>query len=436
MKKRLLLLILFVFVFLISGCASEEVSEVIPEEGPQREEVQQKEATKVEGVEPEEAIEEEILMQKTYTNQITNDQPLILKGNDVLEIIDTHYIIKNDILLQDDAKLIIRNSRIDHRKEYGFQYKLDAIDNSQVIIENSEIANQCTGSLNWAFFNQASLTAINIEPVDCNIWTFLTDAATATIKNWDYFGGTTCGNAQLDVENSIEMEIELCYGDGSVLDIELPTEIDEFSFPNPSAKNIDSRIHIVDSSIGGWGVNIQPKSDVTIRNAPAVTVSVIVGLPWDRQPIVLDDLQSKHYDDKTWTIADSTLHFVNVTTYGWEPTVFNNNQLTVRNSYFSVAAAYGESTYVVEGSTINDVRAQERADITIRDSIITGDVIASGDGKITLINSRVEGYQLGDDERMFGNVITRDNGVVILINTSIAGTITEEDGGKVTVQDG
>jgi len=74
-------------------------------------------------------------------------------------------------------------------------------------------------------------------------------------------------------------------------------------------------------------------------------------------------------------------------------------------------------------------RTQERVEMTVRDSVIRGDVVATDDSTITLIDSRVEKTPVADEEDLgaFGNVIATGNGTVVLIDTVVEGEIKTEE---------
>jgi len=343
----------------------------------------------------------------TYANIVVNKQPIKLRGNDILEIIDTNYTHTGNIMLEDNAKLIIKNSLIEHKKDFSMQYTLTAKGNSQVIVENSIVQTECNGSFNWNFFDDSSFTATNMEEGSCNLWRLFADDSKAMIKDSVFRGGgfSTCDRAVSEIENSVDIEVELCYGEGAIVDTVLPTEIIDFTFPNEGAKNINSVTHLKNSTIDGWGIGVPPNSDITIRDTPAVTVSIIIGLPLENEIIELDDLNRKLYSDKTWQIADAKLRLVNTKIYGWEPNVFaNQNTLIIKDSNFSGATMNSDhSKQIIENSTVDLVRAQEFVEIIVKDSVINGDVIATDDSKITLINTVVK-----------GKIIEEDNGKVII----------------------
>ena len=104
-----------------------------------------------------------------YGSEASSLKPIVLNGNETLEIIDTHFVHENDILLSGNATLLIRDSLLIHRKDFAFQYQLMATENSRVIVENSAIGNQCNGSLNWNFHDDATLVASDVSHMqECN----------------------------------------------------------------------------------------------------------------------------------------------------------------------------------------------------------------------------------------------------------------------------
>jgi len=357
-----------------------------------------------------------------YRERVQVSSPIVLAGSETLEIIDTHYILSNKIRLDDDASLVIRDSLIDLRQDYAFQHGLEAIGNSRVEFRDSELQTSCTGSLNWGFYENASLTAENIDMPGCNTWNFFTGGATADITNWDYFGSTACGLSDVRIRDSSRMEIELCFSEGAVVNESLPVDIDDFTFSNADEQNVDFRLRIHDSSVDGWGIGVVPGSSITI--------SVIVGFPWQNLTVELDGLARKLYEDQTWNIGDAALRLVNTRTYGWEPNVFGDNTLIIKDSDYSGSSINsGTAKYLIEGSIMGLTRTQERVEMTVRDSVIRGDVVATDDSTITLIDSRVEKTPVAGEEDLgaFGNVIATGNGTVVLIDTVVEGEIKTEE---------
>ncbi len=365
--------------------------------------IEEREPTTTGESEPD--IGESDVNERTYAKSVINNETIILEGDDILEIIDTNYTMINNIVLNDNSKLIIKDSILLHVKDYAFQYGLQANDNSQVIVNNSKIGNVCTGSLNWSFGGNSSLTATDVEWIHCNIWIGFSDRSKATIENWDELGATIGDNSELTIGNSTGMEIELCFTPGNTtVETALPSSVTDFAFPDGDDSGITFKLYLHDSSVSWWGISVLPGNDITILDTPALTTSIIVGLPWRNQTVVLENLKLGHYGDQTWEIADATLRLVNVTTYGWEPNVFSDNVLIIRNStYAGSSFNSGTAKYIIETSRFGLARTEESVEMTVIDSVIEGDVIATGNSTIILINTEV-----------YGNIFEEDNGEVII----------------------
>jgi hypothetical protein len=367
-----------------------------------------------------------------FGNRVDSEEPIILSGDDVLEIVDTQYIHRGDIRLSGNAQLVIKDSIFTHAKEFAFEYGLFATENAQVVVENSGIGTDCTGSFNWSFLDDASFTASGVDSstAGCNTWNFFSGTPVANIEEWYGFGGTICGGSDVTISNSTRMEVELCYPAAATLDMELPLEVSSFALSEADDPTITSNLSITDSTLEGWGINVLPGADITIRNSPAITIGVIVGRPWVEQTVELDGIGMGLYDDQVWDIADARLRLVNTTTYGWEPNAFADNTLIIRNSDYSGSAVNGGSAiYIIEDSTAGQLRAHEDVVMTVRNSIIEGDVIAVDNATITLIDSRITGN--GHEDGIAGSAIATGNGRIVLINTTVNGEIVTEDNGEV-----
>ena len=150
--------------------------------------------------------------------------------------------------------------------------------------------------------------------------------------------------------------------------------------------------------MAGWGIGVPTASDITIRDSPGVTISVGVGYPSENETVILEGLESKHYEDQTWEIGGARLRLVNTATYGWEPNVFGNNTLIIRDSNYSGSSINSsQAVYIIENSTMGFTHTQEQVQMTIRDSVINGDVVATGDSSITLIDTTVYGIGEADE---------------------------------------
>lgn len=339
---------------------------------------------------------------KIYSKQVANDQPITLTGNQILEISDTHYIQKNDITLKDNAKLVIKNSSFEHRGDHSFQYWLYAWDNSQVIVENSQIIS--SPWLNWNFYNSSSLTLNNVDQNKSNIWHYFPDNSKVAVKN-SRFAGTLANDAQADIDGSKETFVELVLLPGSEVDESLPKIInEEYIFPNQNDKLTSKmKLKLKNSTAPNWGITVTENDKITIRDTENLTITFSFGYVFVNETIELSDLKVKKYADTSWNFKNTSLRLINTKTNKWSPIVGGENTLVIKNSQLADNAfSNGQAKIIIEDSTAQFLRAKDEVQMTIKNTEVEGDVIAQDNSKVTLINTRVGGKK-----------VTQGNGKII-----------------------
>lgn len=331
---------------------------------------------------------------KSYSKEITNDQSIILTGNQILEISDTHYIQKNDITLKDNAKLIIKNSFFEHLGDSSFKYWLNAQDKSQVVVQDSKI--KSTPWLNWNFYNSSSLTLNNVDQSESGIWYYFPDDSKVNAKNSN-FKGTLANNAQADIDGSNDTFIELVFLPGSKVDEKLPKTItNQYIFPNNNDKiEGKMRLSLKNSKAPNWGITVTEDDKITIRDTENLTVTFSFGYKFINEVIELSDLKAKKYTDSSWNFKDTALRLINVKTNKWSPIAGEENTLIIKNSQLADNAfSNNKAKIIIENSTAQFLRAKDYVQMTVRDSEIEGDVVAEDNGKINLINTKVGGKKV------------------------------------------
>jgi len=98
---------------------------------------------------------------KRYKQKITNNEPLILEGDVVFVINNTHYIQRNDIVVRDNATLLITNSLFEHRNAPGRWSSLEAFNTSRVSIQDSEI--RSSNEIDWNFRSNSFYILKDVE---------------------------------------------------------------------------------------------------------------------------------------------------------------------------------------------------------------------------------------------------------------------------------
>lgn len=339
---------------------------------------------------------------KSYSKQVTNNKPLTLTGNEILEITDTHYIQKNDIVLKDNSKLIIKNSSFEHLGDHSFQYWLYAWNNSQVIVENSQITS--SPWLNWNFYNFSSLTLNKVDQSKSNIWHYFPNNSKVIVKN-SRFAGTLANDAQADIDGSKDTFIELVFMPGSQVEENLPKLVTkEYIFPNNNDQLTSKmKLSLKNSTMPNWGITVTENDKVTIRDTENLTVTFSFGYLFINETIELSDLKVKKYADSSWNFKDTTLRLINTKTNKWSPIVGGENTLVIKNSQLADNAfSNGQAKIIIEDSTAQFLRAKDEVQMTIKNTKVEGDVIAQDNSKVTLINTKVGGKK-----------VTQGNGKII-----------------------
>lgn len=333
------------------------------------------------------------ILTKTYTSSITRSEPITLTGDQVMEIVDTDFTHSKQITLKDKAKLIIKNSKFNHTNTYSFEHTLDAFDQAQVIVEDSTLIS--SPWLNWNFYNTSQLTLTNVDNERSNVWHGFQNSARATIKN-ARFSGTISHQVAFDITDSPATYIEYVFPDGARVDETLPANLNNYQFPGIDDNDVTFSVAIKNSKAIFWGITVNPNDDITIRDVSnGLTVTFAIKAPLADVTAEFDDLKATTYADQTWNVSGMRLRLVNTKTTTWSPIVGDGNTLIIKNSELADNAfSWGTSKIVIENSNLSFVRAKDSVDITLRNSTVSGDVVAIDNGVMHLINTSVKGKQI------------------------------------------
>lgn len=328
---------------------------------------------------------------------ITSEGPLLLQGDEVLAIVDSHFVQHGGIVLRDRARLVIRGSVFEHRHQYSFQHTLEAYDDARVEIVDSRLVS--SPWLNWNFHGRSSLLERDVDATDSQIWHYFPEASRADFVR-AAFRGTLDGSARARIAHVPGAQIELVLPEGLTLDTSFPAHAARYVFPPESHLSIPLRLEIEESPIEFWGVTVQPRSNVTIRDTHGVVVTVSATPAWDHETVELQGLAREHYADRVWELPQGArLRLVNTWAAGWSPVAFADNTLIVRDSVLNDQAfSGGRATILFERVSTSFVRAREDVRIVLRDSVVEGDVVAQDNGRIELVRTRVGGRRVTEGQ--------------------------------------
>lgn len=331
--------------------------------------------------------------------------PIILAGTQSM-VISNNLAFKNNIVLRDDAVLIIRNATFSHLSDFSGQYQLQAYDRSRVIIENATIKSSLW--THWRFEQDSSLQMINVVNDESFIWSGFQDRAKAVALGVSKFWGTVADGSSFIVDGAQSTFIETVFSPGSTVNESYPKTIGAagYAFPNAGDAGALPRLDLKNVTATQWGITYVPGTAVIIADSDPVTVTFRIDRQFTGLTAEFSNLRAQLYTDSTWTTGDATLRLVNTKTALWSPgTLANDSTLIIRDSDLAdVALGGGNSTVIISNSTITFLRANNSQRFTVTGSTVNGDVVATGNSVITLIGTRVT-----------GQIVRQDNGQISIM---------------------
>lgn len=337
-----------------------------------------------------------------YTELVIQRDPIVLSGNQVLEINKLHYVLLNTITLKDNAQLIIKDSFFEQRNaSSSVAVMLNAQNQSQVSIKNSIL--DFSPAINWDFTDRSSLALSNISNATegslSPVWNELSGYATVNV-NQAVFHGSIADQANLTIDKSPDVQLNLGLRTATVLDEMFPRYAPVYTFPGNKDQNVTFKFRITNSTISLWGLTIAPQSSITLRDTGAVNLGLMLAKPLTGATITLDGLTPTKFADKVfdWGKDIFKIHLINTTVTSWSPIVGDDNNVTIANSEITEQRwHWGNAKITLDNSTAFMLRAKDNVQIVAKNSKITSDVVASGNGQITLIHTKVLGKKISQD---------------------------------------
>ena len=349
------------------------------------------------------------LPSSTVTGTVTNTNPINLAGCQNMVIDGANYTMKNNIILHDSAILIIQNSTtFNHASNFSGQYGLNAYDNAKVIIQNSAI--QSSPWINWNFHDNATLQMISVANTQSQIWHSFDDNAKATVTGASRFWGTVNKNSSFNLDQVTKTFIETVFPANAIVNENFPQTIGAgaYNFPNSDDTGVTTLLALSNIGSAVWGITYVPQDNITITDTGSLTVTFSIPSTYNGMSATFSGLKRQLYADDTWTTGAATLRLINTTTNPWSPIVAGRNSLTVTDSTLADNTfSSGNATIYIGNSTMKYIRGNDFVNFTISDSVIYGDVVATGNSIINLIGTTVG-----------GQIIQQDNGIVNVRNGS------------------
>lgn len=410
---------------------------------------------------------------------------ITLSGTSVLSINAAHWIQmyadnlngassmgSGSITLRGSATLVIVGSVLEIRQLFSQQNFVEVEDDARIVIRNSEIMTD-NNWMNWNFHDNADFTLDHVDQEFSSVWHGFVHDTTRNAQllvNDSAYRGTFGGRSVASINGAPETFIEYVFPDRQwlveqglsrllsptgrvVVDEALPAGIiDNYRFTTRTNADgtavtvgtgldfgIPYDVSINDSYASAWGITVRSGMDVTIRDGAKVVVTLNVSQYWNGTTATFSDLnnvggqwvEEKLYN-QSWTFGpagnnQTKLNLLNTVTYPWSPIVADysgdslTNRLVINDSYLadnSFSNGYG----IVEmnRSSASYVRGRANMTFTLVDTEVREDLVALGYSTISMS----EGTAANRDSRVGGDVVAGDNSRVRLVGTDVGGNLS------------
>ena len=302
----------------------------------------------------------------------THAGDLILRGNETLVIEGITYCQRGDILVQDNAKVIIRNGTLVFSQSYHAEYDLEFSGNSVLEIDNGIIESKHDYPLHFTGNSTAIVTGTTSQIDLSSAQFFIADNSRLRLEN--------CNVGHLDIAGSSLLAASRCYLNEVAIDLTnnaqgtLKLRRGHYNDWNLHTDNdlqdVPIDITLEDTDVGNWNPEVHGYATITCSNSEVFQLSVgdkanvtvensTIGMPVigfsTGRAIKIDGLGSGFIGDWHLTSLNSTspisLCIRNSTIeYGWM--IFSyGTPLTIKGSKItrlSLSGVYLQTTVITE----------------------------------------------------------------------------------------
>lgn len=328
----------------------------------------------------------------------------LVLDDETLLIENERYIVEGDIILQGDAKLVIKDSVFKQTGVGSQGVSLNAYDNSEIIFENSKL--RTSDWVDWTFYDNAKLIYNQSNIDKSEPWHSFRGNSSAIILG-SMFGGTIYDSASFIIRDSPFVFIELFVQQGQTLEESglRPGHVDKLVFPDGNDKNISYLVDIENSEIDNWGIGVTPWGKLKLKDSRDVNICMPIHNPLYGAEVYFDNLKRDVvYDYREIMYENTEIILENVSASGWCFNTWQDNIIHVSNSDIDdINHNGGNGKQYYENVNSHVAIAADNVYIEIKDSLIKGDAVAKDNSTIMLINTIVK-----------GDIIESDSGTVIV----------------------
>lgn len=326
-----------------------------------------------------------------HTRDIDGDW--IITDYQIIE--DTMLDIDGSIRLEGDGHLVLRNCYMNFQQDFNNEHHIQGgswedegvqkIDFKDVIIDSN-------GKWMYVWYlGSVEASYDNVKCKELNIpWHMVAKNAKLTAHDTD-IGITFADNGTMTASDSdlfIEMVLRNCSGEYS-----LPLgSVEELSYEFDMGSSTMS-FDTTGCSFREWGVTLDYLTDIRFVDSK-LTIGLNAGTnpSGEIEPVVVSGLKAQEYDYLELVFDSNIIELMECDVVSWYPQAFNGATVDVSDSYLAdVQWNSADSIMIVRNCTAYMAFAKENVTYVFYDSVINGEVTATENSMIYLVNTEVKG---------------------------------------------
>lgn len=325
--------------------------------------------------------------------RIVFSSDLVLSGSDAARYDGVILELHGNIIVRDNAQLLVSRSRIVFKQSYDQQFALEVRGRGTLYV--SDTAVDTSGKWhNWNYYDNSN---VSLQRVSGSIWQVVQGNASLGLDNAP--SGATLlpsGKAHVRITDADSVHLELAFTSGTSVEIALPAGRVDYWVSSFSPAAASYQVEVVNSVFETWAVDVSPMQNITVRDTASLGIGWVLG-SGTGGPITLTGLRSGYYSDTAFWADGSSIRLINTTVKRWWPTAFSNANVTIYDSYLADIRFYANSTATIYNSQMTLVASYGYAHVSVHGSTIEYSLTARDDSVIEMFQTVFHGQVLALD---------------------------------------
>ncbi len=349
--------------------------------------------------------------------ETVHEGDLVIEGDQVFTIENVTYHQRGNIIVRDNAQLIIRNATLVMEMDFANQYQIRVYGNAHAVITDTSIESTSTGYFAMIAGNSANVSLTRVRAVSFSVHCWGDATVNVEDSTLNEFG--VDGNVTVSLlRTSLSGPINLFFGgqDRVILNSLAPGHYDNWSLKSDETNQIGFDLTLEDVQVSLWSVNVREQADVTIENSKLSRLDL-------QFQGAGGQLSARPGYYKQWSSSDMNVQGVmyNVTLVNttisdlWGLIVSGGSNLTVSDSVVYFYLPQGSSNITVENSTITWLGADDYVgdfifdQAEMRGGMCLNSSIFTFRGTVIFPDVRVECWSQTTVVRDYGVLVTDGN---------------------------